>query len=155
MPASPQRMGRRGFTLVELVSVLVIAGLLLAVVGPRFFDVGTFRGQGYSRTVLSALSYARQYAVSSGCQVRFSIDSSGYALTQRAVDCTSGAFSRTVTDPGRGSGFSGPIPDGVSVSPLPTTVVFDAAGSASASKTLDVGGRTVKVVEETGYVYSP
>ena len=39
---------QRGFTLVELVTVMVIIGILSATAAPRFFDTDVFANRGYA-----------------------------------------------------------------------------------------------------------
>ena len=41
---------QRGFTLIELIMVMVIVGILAVFVAPRFFDAGLFRSRGFSGT---------------------------------------------------------------------------------------------------------
>ena len=75
----------RGFTMVELVMVMVIIGILAAVVGPRFFDRRVFDERLFYEESLAAVRYAQKLALASGCPVRARIpglspETSGYAL---------------------------------------------------------------------------
>jgi MSHA pilin protein MshC len=59
-----------GFTLVELVTVIVLVALLTAVAGPRFFDNQPFRERGYVDELASSLRYSQRVAIASGCNVQ-------------------------------------------------------------------------------------
>jgi MSHA pilin protein MshC len=55
--------GQSGFTLVELVTIIVILGIISAVALPRFFDRNTFESRGFYDQVISTLRYAQKTAV--------------------------------------------------------------------------------------------
>ncbi|MEK7810720.1 MAG: prepilin-type N-terminal cleavage/methylation domain-containing protein, partial [Pseudomonadota bacterium] len=58
-----KRLKQRGFTLVELITVMVIVGILAVVALPRFFDKNTFDSRGYADQVISTLRFAQKVAV--------------------------------------------------------------------------------------------
>jgi len=78
---------QRGFTIVELIMVIVILGIISAVAVPRFFDRKVFDERFYFEETLSAVRYAQKLAVASGCLVRVTVDNSGYGLAYGAGDC--------------------------------------------------------------------
>ena len=80
-----RRDKNRGVTLIELVTVILILGILFAMTAPRFFDLGIFEERGFYEEVASALRYAQKIAVGSGCAVRVSITASTYDLKQQAA----------------------------------------------------------------------
>jgi MSHA pilin protein MshC len=55
--------GQRGFTMVELVTVMVIAGVLAAMLAPRFFGRSVFESRGFYDQVVSTLRYAQKAAI--------------------------------------------------------------------------------------------
>lgn len=71
--------------MVELIVVIVIAGILAAVVGPRFFDRQVFDERLFFEESLSAARYAQKLAVASGCPIRTQVSDTGYALSYAAV----------------------------------------------------------------------
>ncbi|MCW8906214.1 MAG: prepilin-type N-terminal cleavage/methylation domain-containing protein [Sedimenticola sp.] len=154
-----RRHRQQGFTLVELVVVLLVAGVLLAVGMPRFFDQLTFQEWGFSDELGGALRYAQKLAVASGCDTQVAISTGGYQLNQRA-SCDSGAFTTPVRLPGSdASGYAGNAPGGVTLTPV--SLYFDSLGRPRASAsgallgntTVSVGSRTFTVEAQTGYVH--
>lgn len=150
---------QHGFTLVELVVVLLVAGVLLTVGMPRFFNQLTFQEWGFSDELGGALRYGQKLAVASGCDTQVAISAGGYQLNQRA-SCGSGAFTTPVRLPGSdASGYAGSAPGGVALTPV--SLYFDslgrprdsAGGALLGSTTVTVGGRTLIVEAQTGYVH--
>jgi MSHA pilin protein MshC len=138
-----------GFTLIELVTVIVILGVVAAIAGPRFFGENIFRVRGYADEVATALRYAQKIAVASGCPVQVSLaPSSGYTLMQRAAAgntcATSGAYSLAVKRPESADAYRGTPPTGADLGSS-ATFTFDGSGAAIAS-----AGTVLTVVGQAG-----
>lgn len=143
----------RGFTVIELIVVLVLVGVVALTALPRFFDTRDFTGQGFYDELISAVRFGRATAVASGCSVQVRITSSpaGYGLFQRATDCTTGAYTRAVPHPSQSGDFADNAPNGITVTAA--TLTFDGYGRADADATVTVAGsRILDVVAATGYV---
>jgi MSHA pilin protein MshC len=71
----------RGFTIVELVVVIIILGIISAVAAPRFFDLQDYKELAFKDELVSALRFAQKRAVASGCAVMVKMynDSDGKA----------------------------------------------------------------------------
>ncbi|QTF55827.1 pilus assembly FimT family protein [Stutzerimonas frequens] len=79
---------QRGFTIVELIMVIVILGIISAVAAPRFFDRKVFDERFYFEEALSTIRYAQKLAVASGCRIQVSWDSmAGKVILHRADNC--------------------------------------------------------------------
>ncbi len=148
-----------GFTLVELVVTVVIIGIIATVAGSKFFSADKFSEMGYADIAANAARYAHKLALASGCDTRVQITASNISLFQRATDCTSGNFTRSVLRPG-GSNWSEAAPPGVVATAL--DIYFDNRGrpfqhatavALSSPVTVTVGSRIITIEAETGYVH--
>jgi prepilin-type N-terminal cleavage/methylation domain-containing protein len=144
------RRQARGFTMMELIVVIVISGALAAVVLPRF-DVAIEAGdRAYADSVKAGLRYARSIAVGHRRLVCVEIDASSrliikIAPTNPAVACTVGIDGNEVfaTPPGGvtlawSTGGTGMVyfqPNG--------RVTSDAAGATGINRTLTITGKSV------------
>ena len=145
---------RSGFTLVELVATLTIAGILAAAAGPRLLSSQPFAARGYSDDVAAALRQARAVAMASGCAVRFTIDTSGYTALQHAPSGTHCAASGGWNTPvlrGDGRRLAGWPPAAANVQSA-STLVFGADGAVSTGAVSIVIGAHVVSVDAGGWV---
>jgi MSHA pilin protein MshC len=147
----------RGYTLIELVVVLVIAGILATVVGPRFFDNPTFSERGYADELAAALRLAQKAAVASDCPAVVNVSAAGYTVAQQAAagntcDPTDDTWSTPVVALD-GAVAQGSAPANLTVSPTGRYVFTGggALGSAPATS-LSVGAYTLTIDATTGLV---
>lgn len=150
----------RGYTVVELVLVIVIIAILGAAAGPRFFDNTAFDERAYLDELASSLRYAQKVAVASGCRVRADIAVGSYSLAQQApqaghCDPADAGFPVPVLL-STGQVMSGTAPAGVTTSPA-ITLVYDALGRTNfaTNQTLTVGPRTLLIQADSGLVTTP
>jgi prepilin-type N-terminal cleavage/methylation domain-containing protein len=69
-----------GFTIVELITVIVLLGILSAIALPRFFSNDSFTSFFDKTEFESALSWTRNRAITSQCAHEFRITSSGWMV---------------------------------------------------------------------------
>jgi len=150
---------QQGFTMIELMVVLLLVGILGAVAMPRFFTVSPFLVRGFADELGSAIRYANKVAVATGCDTRIVTTVSSYDLKQRA-SCSSGSFTQDVTIAGGNTSYSGVSPSGVALSVA--SFYFDSNGRPRNSSSdalltsvtnVSVGSSSLAIEPETGYVH--
>ena len=149
-----------GFTLVELVMTLVIAGILAAVVAPRFFDNNVFQSRGFADQVQASLRYAQKEAIAQHRNVCVTFTLPAPSTITLRIAMLSGAASPCDTDLISPTGVPYLIraPAGIAFAASPTAFSFDALGTpTNAPQTINISGATNGIIIEaqTGYVHSP
>ena len=176
-PGRLRRTAARGFTLIELVAVMVIAGLLATFAVNRFFQRDSFDARSASDQVASIVRYGQKLAVAQNRSVYVRIDGKSVALCFTPA-CDSPA-SRIVPPAGSNSGSKDTLaacggwgnwlcegwPSTVTLTGGVSGFYFDPLGrpyyaaSGDFSKVLSLavagGGQQypINVSPETGYVY--
>lgn len=144
----------RGFTLVELIGVIAIAGILLAVAAPRFFSANAFAARGYVDAASSFLRHAQKLAVARHTTLHVHVAASGLTLCATASTPCTGAD--LTPGPDGQAPFQVQVPGGVTQTSSAAHISFDTQGRPSSGLTLDITGdytRTLTVEAETGYVH--
>jgi MSHA pilin protein MshC len=142
----------RGFTLVELVLAIVIAGVIAVVAVPRMADRSAFQTRGGASELRTALRYAQRLAMAKNREVCVTTTASDLTLMFNP-SLTAGQPCIPVIRPDDGSNYVLTLPAGIALTPV-TTFRFDGQGRPSVTPvSLTVGGTiTVTVERETGYV---
>lgn len=129
--------------MVELITVIVIVGILAVSVLPRFFDVNTFKQRGAEDQIKSAVRYAQKVAIAQHRQVSVTIQNAAHsncAITLIAGNVLCEVEAVVATNTFHFNALGQPV---------------NAMGGALAvSGSVSVGGGAAFVVEaETGYVH--
>jgi MSHA pilin protein MshC len=145
-----------GFTLVELVTSLVLIGILAAYAAPRMFDNRAFEERGYVDELASTLRYSQRIANATQCDVSIVLTPTTYDVFQRATlqanGSCSGVFNLAVRR-ADGSVVSGIAPASVAASAT-TTIIFDLNGRVSSAPppVINVGAFSLSIDPVSGTV---
>ncbi len=159
------RVKQQGFTLTELIIIMIIMGVLMATAAPRFMGTQTFESRGFYDEVLSSLRYAQKIAVGTGCPIQFTITTGpdSYGMT-RGTACENGNFigGVPIINPRTGADYPTAAPaDVVFSNVVGFPIEFTSFGRAintggtplvSPTATVNVGTRTITIWAETGLV---
>lgn len=149
---------KQGFSLIELLVIVVLLSILAVAATPRLFNQATFDAAGFHLDLLNALRYAQKNAIATGCDVQVTISASGpsYVLNYRSggsnTSCGSGAFTEQVPSLEGQGGFTGSASSDVVLS-NDLLIVFDSAGTPNSGGNLTVGANTITIEPVTGYVH--
>jgi len=125
-----------GFSLVELIIIIIILGILSAAALPRFFRPADFEARFVVDDLKLALQYAQKRAVNGGCQTEFRLTATGFSLwSDSACDGTPASFLTAVNHPSDGGPFAVTFPSGVTLNAPapPLTLRFTTFGTITNS----------------------
>ena len=140
---------QKGFTLVELITVIVILGILVTVGSSKFFSNSPFEETRDHQEVLSALRFAQKIAIASQCPVTVSLTANSFSLNYS--DSCSGAVKR----PDYQSNYIQPDDFSSVIASSSPSFIYDSSGDITPSSggTVNVGSRAIVLEAVTGFVH--
>lgn len=157
---SLERGRARGFTVIELVFVLVIVGLLAVFVAPRLITTSSITLPAAAAKLAASIRYTQSLAMSRGQRYRINFAGATYQITDMGgapiVQPTTASTAAVSVAPATLSGFNPPLTGGY--------VAFDSKGvpyvsattalAGTATVTLTAGSdvASVTIAPETGHV---
>ena len=76
--SSPQK--KLGFTIIELIVVILIAGILSVSIIPRFFNTETYKNRLATDELLAALRYSQQVAMNRGGDIQLVLSANNFTV---------------------------------------------------------------------------
>lgn len=146
----PVRMGcARGFTLIELIMVIVMLGVLAVFAAPRVLNTGDFMARGFHDETLSLLRFGQKTAIAQRRVVCVALNGTGVALTMDTStppDGTCDAAPTLPNSPRGGKGLAGSV----------AAFQFTPLGSINLASAVTIAipnSTNITVEAETGYVH--
>jgi len=138
--------------MVELILVMVIAGILAAVAVPRMIGRNSFDTRGFADQLAATVRFAQKLAVAQRTDVYVSLTANDATL------CYDVACAALAPGPGGEKPYTITAPGGVAIASPVAALGFDAGGRPNPNIAVDIqvngtGTHHVRVEQETGYVH--
>jgi MSHA pilin protein MshC len=154
------RSSSRGFTLPELVAVLILIGVLSVSALPKLQYALTVRDDGWHDAIVAALRHAHTISISRRRLVCASVGASAVTLTiasaNPATSCDTalpGLNGNAQAASSNGGATASISPAGVAYFQPSGRISTDGAGSATAARTISITGQPdIALIAETGHV---
>lgn len=141
----------RGFTMVELILVMVIAGILAAVAMPRLVGQNSFDTRGFTDQLAATIRFAQKLAIAQHRDVFVQLNPNNATL------CYDAGCANLAPGPGGETPYTIAAPNGVTIASPVAALGFDAGGRPNIAAPLLIGvngagAYSVQVAQVTGYV---
>ena len=144
--------------MVELILVIVVAGILAAVAVPRLIGRSSFDTRGFADQLAATVRFAQKLAVAQRRDVFVQLAAGNATL------CYDAACASQAPGPGGEKPYTVSAPNGVAIVPPLAVLAFDRGGRPQTAALLDIqaqldiqvngsGTHHVYVERETGYVH--
>ena len=146
-------INKKGFTLVELIVVILLTGILSISIAPRFFAVSSYEDRRAVDEMLVALRHAQQMAMNRGGNIRFTLNA-----TYFTVDLSDGTPLRS-PDGSKHPSCITPICyrkdlNGVTATMVPAgPIIYDGLGKPNTGYSITAGSKHIQIEAETGYAH--
>lgn len=138
---------QRGFTLIELIMVVVMLGVLAVFAAPKVFNTGDFNARGFHDETLSLLRYAQKTAIAQRRTVCVTLKATEVTLTMDTGATPDGVCDAPLTPPNTLRGGTG-------LAATPSSFTYTGLGSPSAGVSITiVNAGNITVEADTGYVH--
>ena len=148
-------MGARGFSLPELVMVIVIIGILAVMAAPRLMSSQNFLSRGFYDEAKAVVRFAQKTAIARRATITVCVT----ATEVRAISNANCAAPVAIPHPVGGAPLAATAPSGVTLAPSAASFTFDGLGRPSAAVTINLNSsiaddpaRQITIAAETGYV---
>ena len=151
----------KGFTMIELVMVMVLVGILAVAVIPRFANKSAFDERGFFDQTITMVRYAQKIAIAQHTNVFVNITSNTICLTYTVdIPCTNLAAANHVINPADQAWFTKDattLKQAGGAFGAATSFSFNALGKPSTATVINVNAvsatQTITVERDTGYVH--
>lgn len=147
-PRRPDTMpNARGYTLIELVTVLAVVGILVVAAAPALTDRSALQARGFADALRAMLRHSRALATAQQRDVCVQVN----ALQAQALWACNAATP--VAAPGNSAAWVLDVPAGLAITGT-LSLRFNADGQPvpNTTQTLTAGPHTITVHRETGFV---
>jgi len=160
----PLRASPRGFTLVELVTVMIVVGILAAFAIPRFVERTGFESRGLYDQAQGIVRYAQKIAIAQRRSLPTNQPIFVVITANQIRVCYDAGCATPVNDPSTGAALqvSAPSTGAITLAPA-TSFSFDGSGTPSIGAQLAINvnstgpgdiNRVFYVEPVTGYVHN-
>jgi MSHA pilin protein MshC len=154
----------RGFTLTELIMVIVLMGILAAVAAPKIFNTNDFYARGFHDETLGLLRYAQKTAIAQRRTVCVTLNTTGITLNIFSTNpetgtCAAAPTLTPLSSPRGGTGLAATIKTAPACTASPSalaTFQFTPLGSTDQLCNVDItiaNSSTITIEAATGYVH--
>jgi MSHA pilin protein MshC len=142
-----------GFTLIELIAVIIVLGILAVTIMPRLQTRAAYDERLFTDELISTARYAQQQAMMRGNNfvVRLTIDNAGGTYGIEVDDGTGFQWINHAN----GRAFPHSFPGGMAVAPALVSQTYNALGqvTANVAQAVTINGTRMFCIQATGYTH--